>query len=64
MTLGVQFNGKVRFSMSFAADATPDQMQAQVLGSDEAKKYIDGMQIVKVVAVPKRIVNVVVKPQK
>ena len=64
VTLGVQFNGKVRFSMQFAADATPDQMQAQVLGSDEAKKYIDGMQIVKVVAVPKRIVNVVVKPAK
>ncbi|MDO4212456.1 MAG: class I tRNA ligase family protein, partial [Bacteroidales bacterium] len=64
VTLGVQFNGKVRFSMQFAADATPQQMQEQVLGSDEAKKYIDGMQIVKVVAVPKRIVNVVVKPQK
>ena len=64
VTLGVQFNGKVRFSMQFAVDATPDQMQAQVLGSEEAKKYIDGMQIVKVVAVPKRIVNVVVKPAK
>ena len=64
VTLGVQFNGKVRFSMQFAADATPQQMQEQVLGSDEAKKYLDGMQVVKVVAVPKRIVNVVVKPQK
>ena len=64
VTLGVQFNGKVCFSMQFAADATPQQMQEQVLGSEEAKKYIDGMQIVKVVAVPKRIVNVVVKPAK
>ena len=64
VTLGVQFNGKVRFSMAFAADATPDQMQTQVLTAEEAKKYLEGMQIVKVVAVPKRIVNVVVKPAK
>ncbi|MCQ2266283.1 MAG: leucine--tRNA ligase [Bacteroidaceae bacterium] len=63
VTLGVQFNGKVRYSMTFSADATPEQMQQQVLSAEESQKYLDGMQIMKVVAVPKRIVNVVVKPQ-
>lgn len=64
VTLGVQFNGKVRFSFDFPADATPAQMQELAMAAPEAAKYLDGMQIVKVVAVPKRIVNFVVKPQK
>lgn len=61
VTLGVQFNGKVRFSMSFPADATPDQMIEQVVNSEEAKHYLEGRQVVKTIAVPKRIVNIVFK---
>ena len=60
--LGVQFNGKVKFSMDFPADATPEQMVAQVLAADEAQRFLQGMQVVKTIAVPKRIVNIVVRP--
>ena len=60
--LGVQFNGKVRFAMDFPADATPDQMIAMATAAPEAQKHLDGMQIVKTIAIPGRIVNIVVKP--
>ena len=61
--LGVQFNGKVRFDMLFPADATPEQMIELATSAPEAQKYLDGMQIVKTIAIPKRIVNIVVKPK-
>jgi len=60
--LGVQFNGKVRFDMFFPADATPEQMVEMVTSAPEAQKHLEGMQIVKTIAIPKRIVNIVVKP--
>lgn len=60
--LGVQFNGKVRFDMLFPADATPEQMIALATAAPEAQKYLEGMQVVKTIAIPKRIVNIVVKP--
>ncbi len=62
VTLGVQFNGKVRFSMDFPVDATSPQMQEMAKAAPEAQKYLEGMQIVKIVAVPGRIVNFVVRP--
>ena len=60
--LGVQFNGKVRFALDFPADATPDQMISMVTAAPEAQKYLEGMQIVKTIAIPGRIVNIVLKP--
>jgi len=60
--LGVQFNGKVRFSMDFPADATQQQMVEQVMNAPEAQKYLQNMQVVKTIAIPGRIVNIVVKP--
>ena len=60
--LGVQFNGKVRFDMPFPADATPEQMIELATSAPEAQKYLDGMQIVKTIAIPKKIVNIVLKP--
>ena len=61
--LGVQFNGKVRFDMLFPADATPEQMIELATSAPEAAKYLEGMDIVKTIAIPKRIVNIVVKPK-
>ena len=60
--LGVQFNGKVRFDMLFPADATPEQMIELATSAPEAARHLEGMQIVKTIAIPKRIVNIVVKP--
>ena len=61
--LGVQFNGKVRFAMEFPASATPEEMVAMATSAPEAQKYLDGMQVVKTIAIPGRIVNIVIKPQ-
>ena len=57
--LGVAFNGKTRFDMEFAADADNDTIQKTVLADERATKYIDNKPIVKVIIVPKRMVNIV-----
>jgi leucyl-tRNA synthetase len=59
--LGVAFNGKTRFDMEFAADADNTTIQEAVLADARSPKYIDGKNIVKVIIVPKRMVNIVVK---
>lgn len=59
--LTVSFNGKARFQKKFAADATNDEIQAAVLADEQSAKYLDGKQVVKVIVVPKKIVNVVIK---
>ena len=61
MQLTISFNGKARYQMTFPADATNDDVQKAVLADERAAKYIDGKQVVKVIVVPKKIVNVVIK---
>jgi len=57
--LGVAFNGKARFEMQFPADAGNDVIEQAVLSDERAQKYLDGMQVKKVIIVPKRMVNIV-----
>ena len=59
--LGVAFNGKTRLEMEFAADADNKTIEAAVLSDERTQKYLDGKQVMKVIIVPKRMVNVVVK---
>ena len=59
--LGVAFNGKTRFDMEFAADADNATIEKTVLADERATKYIEDKQIVKVIIVPKRMVNIVLK---
>ena len=61
MQLTVSFNGKARFQKKFPTSATNDEIQAATLADEQSKKYLDGKQVVKVIVVPKRIVNIVVK---
>ena len=61
VTLSVSFNGKTRFTLDFPADASKEQIEKGTLASEAAAKYLDGKQIVKVIVVPGRIVNIVVK---
>ena len=61
MQLTVSFNGKARFQKKFPADAKNDDIQAAVLADEQSQKYLDGKQVIKVIVVPKKIVNVVVK---
>ena len=59
--MGIAFNGKRRFEMQFAADADNKSIETAVLADERTPRYIDGKQIVKVIIVPKRMVNIVVK---
>ena len=61
VTMGVSFNGKTRFTLDFPADATKDAIEQEVMQSEQAKKYLEGMQVVKVIVVPRKIVNIVLK---
>ena len=59
--LGVAFNGKARFEMQFPADADNQTIEAAVRADERTAKYVDGKQIMKVIIVPKRMVNIVCK---
>ena len=60
-TLSVSFNGKTRFTLDFPADASKEDIEKTALASEQASKYLDGKQVVKVVVVPGRIVNIVIR---
>ena len=59
--LAISFNGKARYQKTFTSDATNDVIEKAVLEDERSAKYLEGMTIVKVIIVPKKIVNVVVK---
>ena len=59
--LTVSFNGKARYQKTFPADAANTDIEQAVLEDERSQKYLDGKQILKVIIVPKKIVNVVVK---
>ena len=61
MQLTISFNGKARFQMQFDSDADNKAIEAAVLADERTAKYIDGKQIVKIIIVPKKIVNMVIK---
>jgi leucyl-tRNA synthetase len=61
VTLSVSFNGKTRFTLDFPVDATKEQIEETNLASDLTKKYLEGKTIVKMIVVPGRIINIVVK---
>lgn len=58
----VQFNGKVRFTLEFPTDASKEDIEKEALTNEQSQKYLSGMQVVKTVVVPGRIINIVVKP--
>lgn len=57
----VQFNGKVKHKIEVAPDAKPDQMIEAALADERVQSMIEGKNIVKKIAVPGRLVNLVVK---
>ena len=59
--LTVSFNGKARFQMTFPADATKEDIETTALADDRSKHYIDGKTIVKIIVVPRKIINIVCK---
>jgi leucyl-tRNA synthetase len=59
--LTVSFNGKARYQKMFAADATNDAIEKATLEDERSAKFLEGKQILKVIVVPKKIINIVVK---
>ncbi len=57
----VSFNGKMRFKVEYEIDASKDDIADDILKHEKAQKWLDGKQIVKVIVVPKKIINIVVK---
>ena len=61
VTLSVSFNGKTRFTLDFPADAGREEIERAALSDEQSAKYLEGMQVVKVIVVPGKIVNIVLK---
>ncbi len=61
ITIVVQLNGKVRERVLVPADITPDKMKELVLSQPKVQKMIEGKQVMKVIPVPGKLVNIVVK---
>lgn len=61
MQLMVSFNGKARFQITLPADASNDEIQKTALADERSAKYIGEKKVVKVIVVPKRIINIVIK---
>ncbi len=60
-TYAVSFNGKTRFTVELPLDMPREEVDAHVRGLDQTVKYVAGGNIVKVIVVPGKIVNIVVK---
>lgn len=61
MQLTISFNGKARYQKTFPADAQKEAIEKEAIEDERSQKYLDGMQILKVIVVPKKIVNIVLK---
>ena len=60
-TYAVSFNGKTRFTVDLPLDMSREDVDVHVRGLEQTAKYVAGGNIVKVIVVPGKIVNIVVK---
>jgi leucyl-tRNA synthetase len=61
LTLVVQVNGKLRGQIVVAADTSEDEIKATAAADPNVAKHLTGLQIVKTIVVPRKLVNFVVK---
>ena len=59
--VAVQVNGKVRGTIEVKADTTKEEMESMAKELENVKNFTDGHEIVKVIVVPKKIVNIVIR---
>ena len=57
----VQVNGKLRGKIEVSTDTTKEEMEELAKTIDNVKMYIEGKEIVKVIVIPKKLVNIVIK---
>ena len=61
LEIGVQVNGKLRASIKIVKDEDKDSVIEKALNEENVQKHIEGMEVVKTIVVPNKIVNIVVK---
>lgn len=61
VTYAVQLCGKMRGTIEMPKDAGKEEIQAQAMALENVKRQIEGKEIVKVIVVPNRLINIVVK---
>ena len=62
LEIGVQINGKVKATVWIGVQDTKEQIQEKAMAEPKVAAALSGMQVVKVIVIPGRIVNIVVKP--
>ena len=55
----VSFNGKMRFQMEWAIQATPEELEKAVLADERSQKWLEGKTPKKIIAIPGKIINIV-----
>ncbi len=61
VTVVVQVNGKLRSSISVPVDMDQEELKSLCLEEDKVKKHIEGKKVVKIIVVPGKLVNIVVR---
>ncbi len=59
--IAIQVNGKVKGRMEISSSAEQQEIEKMVIENDEVKPMLEGKQIVKVIVIKNRLVNIVVK---
>jgi leucyl-tRNA synthetase len=61
LEIPVQVNGKLRSRVIAAPDVSEADLRAAALADEKIRSFVDGHEVVKVVVVPRRLVNIVVR---
>ena len=59
--LVVQVNGKVRGKITVSTNTTEEEMKEHAKSIENVKTYLDGHEVVKMIVIPKKLVNIVIK---
>ena len=59
--IGVQVNGKVRGEITVSLDSDEDTIKEMALNDENVKRHIDNKEIVKIIVIKNKIVNIVVR---
>ena len=59
--IAIQVNGKVRDTVKVFKDISKEDLEKEALNSDIIKKWLEGKEIVKIITIPGRIVNIVIR---
>ncbi len=61
LEIPIQINGKLRSRVLVSPEISQKDLEESALSDEKVKEYTDGKQIVKIIVVPKRLVNIVIK---